>query len=186
VILFRCFPWDADTGERTRGGPLWFPRMAQGEGRHDNPTAYGCLYVSEEPVSAVVERLAPFRGWHALEPWMLVSRGRTVALAALELSDNAVVLDLDEPAVLQREELRPSRVATGERAITQEYASTLYLRHADAAGLRWWSTFESLWANVTVFDRAEGALRAEEVQPLAVGDDVVRGAAEFLGLPIST
>jgi hypothetical protein len=186
VILFRCFPWDADTGERTRGGPLWFPRMAQGEGRHDNPTAYGCLYVSEEPVSAVVERLAPFRGWHTLEPFMLVSRGRQAALGALELADEAVLLDLDEPAVLEREALRPSRVATGHRGVTQAYASDLHVRHGDAAGLRWWSTFESLWANVTLFDRAERLLGVADVQRLGVGDDVVRDAAEFLGLPIST
>ena len=29
--------------------------MLQGEGRHDAPTLYGCLYVSAEPVSALVE-----------------------------------------------------------------------------------------------------------------------------------
>jgi hypothetical protein len=160
--------------------------MAQGEGRHDNPTAYGCLYVSAEPVSAVVERLAPFRGWHALEPWMLVSRGRQVALAALELAEEAVLVDLDEPAVLEREGLRPSRVATGDRGVTQAYAHDLYALHADAAGLRWWSTFESSWPNVTLFDRAERLLSVDDVRPLEVGDDAVREAAEFLGLPIAT
>jgi RES domain len=186
VIIFRCFPWEADTGERTRGGPLWFPRMAQGEGRHDNPTAYGCLYVSEEPVSAVVERLAPFRGWHALEPWMLVSRRRQVALAALDLDDDAILVDLDDPAVLEREGLRPSRVATDDRALTQAYASDLHARHVDAAGLRWWSTFESLWANVTLFGRAEPLLGVADVRRLDLGDDVVRDAAEFLGLSAAT
>jgi hypothetical protein len=52
--------------------------------------------------------------------------------------------------------------------------------------VRWWSTFESLWANVTVFDRADPALDVADVQPLEVGDDVVVEAAAFLGLAIST
>jgi hypothetical protein len=160
--------------------------MAQGDGRHDNPAAYGCLYVSEEPVSAVVERLAPFRGWHSVEPWMLLSRRRPVALAALELGEDALLVDLDEPAVLERETLRPSNVATGERPVTQAYAADLYARHPDAAGLRWWSIFESLWTNVTLFDRAEDHLGVKDVQRLEVGDDVVREAAEFLGLPAAT
>jgi RES domain len=186
VILFRCFPWDVETGERTRGGPLWFPRIAQGEGRHDNPSVYGCLYVSEEPVSAVVERLAPFRGWRSLEPWMVISGGYPVALAALELRNDAQLVDLDDPAVLIGEELRPSQVATNDRSLTQIQAGDLFERHASAVGLRWWSTFESLWANVTLFDRADQFLAVSDVKPLEAGDDVLREAAEFLGLPVAT
>jgi hypothetical protein len=93
---------------------------------------------------------------------------------------------LDDPAVLEREGLRPSRVATDDRTLTQAYASDLHARHSDVAGLRWWSTFESLWANVTLFDRAEPLLDVADVQRLDVGDDVVREAAEFLGLSATT
>jgi hypothetical protein len=35
---------------------------------------------------------------------------------------------------------------------------------------------------VTLFDRAEDDLRLEDVYPLGLGDDVVREAADFLGL----
>jgi hypothetical protein len=42
--------------------------MQQGAGRHDNPELYGCLYASEESVSAVAEQLAPFRGTGSLLP----------------------------------------------------------------------------------------------------------------------
>lgn len=168
-----------------RGGPAWFPRLLQGAGRHDNPLLYGCLYVSEEPLSPVVERLARFRG-RQLTPDKLISWGRPVALATLELPEEAEIVDLDEPEVLEREGLRPSRVATNERSLTQAQASDLFGQHASAAGLRWWSTFESLWANVTLFDRAEAALAVADVHALDVGDDVVREAAEFLGLAVST
>ena len=90
----------------------------------------------------------------------------------------------EEPGVLEREGLRPSRVATHERAITQAGAAGVFGRNPAAIGLRWWSTLEALWANVTLFDRAETLLAVEDVQPLELGDDVVVQAAEFLGLSI--
>jgi hypothetical protein len=146
---------------------------------------YGCLYASKEPLSPVVERLARFRG-RELTADKLVSFGMPVALATLELSDDAELLDLDDPSVLAREDLRPSRVATNDRSLTQIQAGELFERHPAAAGLGWWSTFESLWANVTIFDRAERSLDVADVKALDVGDDVVREAADFLGLPIAT
>jgi RES domain-containing protein len=185
VILFRCFAWDAVVSTRARGGPMWFPRMLQGDGRHDNPALYGCLYLSTEPVSAAVEQIARFAGT-SLGPADLVRRGLPLSLAAVELADDAPLVDLDEPRVLTGEGLRPSQVATNARSLTQAQAAGLFGKHADAVGLRWWSTFESLWANVTLFDRAEPRLEIADVQPLDVGDDVVREAAEFLGLPVST
>lgn len=185
MILFRCFAWEEGVSERARGGPLWFPRMLQGDGRHDVPALFGCLYTSVEPVSAVVEQLAPLRG-ATFEPADLVRHRRPLALAAVELAHDLELVDLDEPAVLMGEELRPSEVATNERSRTQRQAERLYRTHSQAAGLRWWSTFESLWANVTLFDRGEAKLSVADVQPLAVGDDVVREAAGFLGLAIAT
>jgi hypothetical protein len=184
VILFRCFAWDDSVSARARGGALWFPRLLQGEGRHDAPTLYGCLYASLEPVSAVVEQLAGLTGT-SIEPADLFRHGKPLALGAVELEDGTDLLDLDDPGVLVREELRPSLVATNVRSTTQGQAVELFERHAEAAGLRWWSTFESLWANVTLFDRAEGALRVTDVHQLDVGDDVVREAADFLGLPVN-
>ena len=185
MILFRCFPWDRGAAEGARGGAHWFPRLLQGAGRHDNPMLYGCLYASQDPLSPVVERLARFRG-RPLTPDKLVSSGLPVALAALELADEAELVDLDDPAALLQEELRPSQVATNDRSVTQAQAGGLFERHPEAAGLRWWSTFESLWANVTLFDRAEAALAVADVHALDVGDDVVGEAAEFLGLALST
>jgi RES domain len=185
VILFRCFAWDEAAGARARGGPLWFPRMLQGDGRHDNPSVYGCLYVSSEPVAAAVERLARLAGTSIAQS-DLVRRGLPLALAAIELSDEAELVDLDDPAVLLEEGVRPSRVATNDRSVTQVQAEDLFSRHQHAAGLRWWSTFEALWANLTLFDRAEAGLSVEDVQALEVGDDVVRDAADFLGLSVSS
>jgi hypothetical protein len=181
LIVYRCFAWRRGVRHRSEDGPLWFPRRYQGDGRHDNPEAYGCLYVTDRAVSAVVEQLAPFRG-ERLFPELLVRRGLPLTLATIELPDDAELVDLDDPRVLARERLRPSRVATRTRDITQPQALALHGRHAQVAGLRWWSTFESLWANVTLFDRAAGMLRTAGLRALTVDDDSVADAAAFLGL----
>jgi hypothetical protein len=181
LILHRCFAWR----ERARAGeadsPLWFPREFQGDGRHDNPDVYGCLYVTDREVSGVVEQLARFRGQRLIEP-MLVRRGLRLALAALELPDSVELVDLDDPVVLRRRRLRPSVVATRDRSITQPQARAVH-DETDAAGIRWWSIHESQWANFTVFDRAARRLRVREVRRLELDDSAVSAAADFLGLP---
>jgi hypothetical protein len=184
VILYRCLAWNERAAPDAPDGALWFPQPYQGEGRHDNPVVYGCLYLSEQPLSCVVEQLARFRG-QRLTPALLRRRGLPLALAELELPDDMQLVDLDEPAVLRRERLRPSRVATRDRAVTQPQALALHEKHGEAAGLRWWSTFESQWLNLTLFDRAASALRLVSVRTLEVADEEIGSAADVLGLRLA-
>ena len=181
MILYRCFAWNDGARDTGPDGPLWFPRPFQGEGRHDNPDVYGCLYLADRPLSCVVEQLARFRG-QRLSAALLRRRGLPLALAELELDAGSDVLDLDDPVVLRRERLRPSLVATRHRTTTQAQAHTLYQRHATIAALRWWSTFEAQWANVTVFDRAQQRIRLRSIRILTIEDPAVAEAAEFFGL----
>ena len=76
----------------------------------------------------------------------------------------------------------PSRIATRQRDVTRPQARALHDRHPEAAGLRWWSTFESLWANVTLFDRAASVLRLSAVKALDLADEEILSAADVLGL----
>jgi hypothetical protein len=180
VIVYRCFAWnrEARTGPDT---PLWFPRPYQGRGRHDNPHAYGVLYVTASAASALVETLAQFRG-QRLVPAMLRQRGLPLAVAEIEVDEDAAIIDLDDPRALVRERLRPSQVATRDRAVTQPQALGLYERHPRAAALRWWSTHEASWPNLTIFDRAAALLRVRDVGVAETGDERVREAADLLGL----
>jgi len=182
VILHRCFAWRSGARPADPDGALWFPRPFQGDGRHDNPEVYGCLYLTDREASGVVEQLARFRG-RPLVPALLLRRRLPLALAAIELPDDEELIDLDDPLVLAGNDLRPSRVATRTRTVTQPQALALYERHERAAGLRWWSSFEALWANLTLFDRAQRALRVVDLRRLTVEDDAVVEAAELLGLP---
>jgi hypothetical protein len=181
VILYRCFAWDERAADNGPDGPLWFPRVYQGEGRHDNPDRYGCLYLSISPLSTVVEQLARFRGQRLL-PSLLRRRGLPLALANLEIDDDVEFVDLDDPVVLRRERLRPSHVATRDRRVTQAHAMALHDRRQQAAGLRWWSTYEAAWINITLFDRAAPQLRLRSVQALSLADAAVVEAADFFGL----
>jgi hypothetical protein len=183
VILYRCFAWSGAAAPSSQDGALWFPRPFQGEGRHDNPDTYGCLYLADRPVSCVVEQFAAFRG-QRLIPSLLRRRGLPLAVAGIELSDEAELIDLDDPAVLRREKLRPSRVATRDRSVTQPHALELFRRHPKAAGLRWWSAWEAQWANVTLFDRASQMLRVDDVRALTMEDPVVLEAADVFGLRV--
>lgn len=181
MILYRCFPWDVRVDPAAPGGALWFPQSLQGDGRHDGPERYGCLYVSEEAVAAVAEELARFAGTR-LAAADLRRSGLPLALAAVELAEPAELLDLDDPLVLAAEELRPSAVASADRLLTQAVAQALYDGHEGIAGLRWWSGLASQWANVTLFDRALEALSVAAVRPLELGDELVSEAARHLGL----
>lgn len=183
MILHRCFPFSARARVDAADGPLWFPRPLQGEGRHDNPDVYGCLYLSDRPVSPVVEQLAAFRG-QRLSASLLRRRGLPLALAEIELDADQALIDLDDPPTLGREALRPSLVATRHRRVTQPQALDLYRRHPQAAGLRWWSVWESQWTNVTVFDRAGAALRLLRTQVLTLDHPAVIEAAEVFALRI--
>jgi hypothetical protein len=132
----------------------------------------------------VVEQLAPFRGQRLIAS-LLRRRALPLALARIELHDEAVLIDLDDPNVLKRERLRPSRVATRDRGVTQPQALAFYRAHPDAAGLKWWSSWEALWGNVTVFDRAARSLRLVDVQELTLESPIVLEAAEFFGLRVA-
>jgi RES domain len=182
VILWRVLPLHPPAGPTEHGGVLWFPRELQGAGRHDNPERYGCLYLALDPVAAVAEALAPFRGSGELTDGMLIRAGRRVALTSLELSDDATLVDLDDPAVLVSERLRPSQVATRTRGVTQAQALRLYEAQSGLLGLRWWSTLESSWINVTLFERAADRLAIDNVRTLFPEDAHVREAGDFLGL----
>jgi hypothetical protein len=181
VKLHRCFAWNRNARPDEADGPLWFPRPLQGDGRHDNPDLYGCLYLAQSEVSAVVEQLARFRSQRLIDS-MLWRRGLPLAMAEVELDDGARLVDLDDPTTLVKRGLRPSRIATRRRDLTQLQARDIYTDTKKTAGLSWWSSFEATWINVTLFDRGRSHLGLGTVRLLSTGDAAVIEAADLLGL----
>ena len=183
--LWRAFPWDPGADPGAGGHPLHVPRAGQGGGRHDNPLLYGALYLSELPTAAAGELLAHLRG-QALEDPDLERGGRRLALVALEAEVDGRLFDLDDPSVLVARRLRPSIVATGRRETTQRWARELFRAPPPRAGFRWWSTIESSWLHVTLFDRAMSRVSiASPPEALRTRHPAVRAAADALGIAIA-
>jgi hypothetical protein len=180
-VLYRLFPWMPPAEPDSPGGPLYTPRFDQGGGRHDNPGAYGVLYLSRTPTSPIAEFLREYVG-RPVEATRLLREGFPVALANIDDDALRHVLDLDEPSNLVARDLRPSGVATRVRRTTQRLALRLYEEGVE--GLEWWSTIEASWINVTLFaDRVEGRLSVVgEPEPLTLDHPAVREAAEAVGV----
>jgi hypothetical protein len=181
-VLFRVFPFEPGAEATVEGGALFVPRGYQGSNRHDNPDRYGALYASRLSLSAVAERLQAFRGRTLADEDLVSARGRRYALATIDDSGAAPLVDLDDPQELIRLDRRPSAIATRHRQITQPVALAIF--EEGAPGLSWWSALEASWTNVTLFaERAVPRLHVvEQPEPLSIASQVVREAAEFLGL----
>jgi len=130
----------------------------------------------------------------AIDLWLVVPAGaleRTwkfdlpLALVELGLPDEAALIDWDDPEVLRENNLRPSQVATRIRETTQAEAQKLFNKHTEAAGIRWWSTLEASWINVSIFDRAIESLTLGDEVVLDTGNAFVRELADYLGLTLS-
>ena len=109
----------------------------------------------------------------------------TRSIVALDIDERVRVLDLDDPAELIARKMRPSRVATFRRDVTQRMALSVF--QEGATGISWWSTLEAAWTNVTLFQ--ERAIRHVELagdpRPLSTRLPEVRQAAEYLEIPLA-
>jgi len=184
-LLHRVFGWDPAAGDFSPGGPLFNPRRQQGGGRHDNPDLYGALYLSRVEVSAIAEWLAPFRGQPISTTDLQRTDGRLSSIVGIDESSLGDLVDLDEPRELAARFLRPSAVATYDRAITQPIARALF--HEGVGGFGWWSALEAQWPNVTLFaERVVSRIRvADGPRPLTIADPALIAAAAAVGVVIA-
>lgn len=174
--LYRVFPYLSAARPGDPGHPLYVPRP-QGAGRIDNPDLYEAIYVGDSALCAVAETFGNLKTWTPkmfLVPYLPGSRR---ALGTYELPDAAPVADLDDPSVLVTLGLRPSRVTTRKRPVTQAWARTLFERH-QWVGVRWWSYDNSDWYADGLWDRTD--LRVVQVDPLAIGYQTILDAANLL------
>lgn len=182
-MLYRTFPRVDGAGPADPGGPLFVPRLEQRRGRHDNPDAYGALYLSRVPASPIAEILREYVS-RAQPPHPLLREGSPIGLAAIDDSALDELIDLDDPTSLETRDLRPSGVATRNRGRTQKLAMAIF--GEGAAGFEWWSAIEAAWINVTLFaERAVERLSVVgEPEALTTEHPAVREAAEAVGVPL--
>ena len=181
--LFRVFTWDGSSTGATERGPLFVPRATQDSGRHDAPDRYGAWYCSRDAISAVAESIQ-FLSGRVLRDRHFDIGGSAKALVGFSLDDEVSLLDLDDSLELAARRLRPSQVATGQRAVTQRIARSIF--DEGAAGFLWWSTLEGGWSNVTLFhERALPHISiAARPKRLSIRLPEVKEAVERIGVRI--
>jgi hypothetical protein len=184
VEIFHTFPMRRGAAPDAPGGPLYVPRERQGFGRFDAPDRYGAFYFSTLATSAVAEQLQAFRGRSLPASSLRRADGSVLALARIAL-DTADLVDLDDPRRLVERDLRPSQVATADRARTRPVAVRIHDEGRD--GLLWWSALEAAWPNGVLFaERALGRCRlVGRPERLSPDHPSVREAAAFLAIEIS-
>ena len=104
--------------------------------------------------------------------------GSVRALVEYEVGDHAQICDLDDARRLTDLGLRPSRVVTRDRDVTQAWARKLY-DDGHFAGVRWWSYYNPDWGSIGLWDIA--ALNVADVVILTADDPAfVAAAAEIV------
>lgn len=177
--LWRVCTWHPGAKPFEPGHPTYVPAL-QGQGRVDNPDHYRVTYLAESPIAAVGEAFGRVAEWSAA---MLEGRKHMAnsgkALARFEFVGTP--LDLDNPDVLSARELRPSRVVTRERSVTQRWALRIWQEDA-WPGVRWWSALDADWGIVALWEQRD--LRVTDVDVLTIDHPVVLEAADHLGADI--
>ena len=172
--LYRVLPYLDTAAAGAPGHPLYVP-PSTGANRIDNPGAYDPLYFGDDPRCAVAEAFGWAPRWNAgLLRGTPSLPGTVRALVSFDLADDAAVADLDDAARLVELGLRPSRVVTRDRTVTQAWANELFLA-GTFAGVRWWSYYDPEWGSVGLWDAA--ALAVTDVEELTVRHPAFTDAA---------
>lgn len=153
AILYRVLPYLSNAPSGEPGHPLFVP-TSTGANRIDNPASYDTLYLGDSPLCAVAEAFGWAPRWNAgLLRGSPALPGSDRALVQYELDDHAQICDLDDADRLTALRLRPSRVVTRDREVTQTWAMKLY-DGGQFAGVRWWSYYNPDWGSVGLWDTA--------------------------------
>lgn len=163
--LYRVVPYLAAAAAGEPGHPLYVP-VSTGANRIDNPDVYHALYLGDGASCAVAEAFGWAPRWNAgLLRGTPSLPGSVRALVAYERDSSAAVCDLDDADRLAELGLRPSRVVTRSRAVTQGWARELFDR-GEFVGVRWWSYYNPDWGSVGLWDST--ALGVADVAVLTV------------------
>lgn len=172
--MYRIVPWIEGARKDEPGHPLYAPAGRRG-GRIDNPDHYRVLYAASDAAGAFAEAFGNKSVWRAE---MLRSSRLPIARRSLvEIDTDARILDLDDARGLLARKLRPSDVATPDRAVTQRWALEAFALNT-WDGVRWWSIRDARWS---VYGLWSARRRVVSVTPLTLGHPAAHAAAEILG-----
>jgi hypothetical protein len=166
-----------------KGGPLYIAREYQGGGRHDLANE-GIFYCSLETVSAVAERIKPFRNMKINNDDLIMKDGSKLALASYELK-GANLVDFRDARELIKMKIAPADIGTQDREVSQKLSAAVHQSEAD--GFIWWSTINAKWSNLSLFDsKTKNKLSLTgKIIELNIANDLVIEAAKILNIGLS-
>lgn len=185
ALFWRVFPWNPGVVDDSPFSPSCIPPTT-GRGRFDLPVACSpVLYLAESPEHAIAEALQPWRN-RPLREAHLRRAGHPLALVSVQLDADAAseILDLCDPATLDRRGIAPDQVASRNRRATQAIAASAW--DGGKTGLRWWSAFGGEWHGIVLFtDRTRDGLRYGGPRVLSARTPALYAAAAALGMPMA-
>jgi hypothetical protein len=103
---------------------------------------YNELYLADTAAGAIAETFGSRDVW---QDSLFDHRHGRFAIATFEL-DSPEICDLDDANVLTTLNLRPSRVVTRQRAITQAWSAEIF-NVGGYDGISWWSYYDADWTS---------------------------------------
>lgn len=169
---------DAATSPDQPGHPLYVPPR-QGGGRVDDPEQeYRVLYAATDAAGCVAEVFGDFAVWtEALLDPPPTLPGAHRAIVEYEL--DATVCDLDDPERLAALGLRPSRVVTHDRRVTQRWAREIH-DTGEYDGVSWWSRRDARWTAAGLWHYAGATVEDLRIMVDVDEPPVVEAAAVLL------
>jgi RES domain len=140
------------------------------------------LYAGDTIAGSIAEAFGRFDSWDAdvieADPARGDLPGSRYALATYEIAQGRPICNLDDPAELQAQGLRPSRVVTRDRSVTQAWATSIY-ESRRFAGVSWWSYYEPEWRSLGIWDLSAVTI-AEPPRIVRLSDVAVAEAARTI------
>jgi hypothetical protein len=179
--LYRVIPFVPSAKKGEPGHPLYFPPN-QGLARVDNSNHYSVGYLATTGSCAISESFGFLSSWDSmmLRPIKTLPESRWV-IATYILKTESVIFDMDDAANLLKLRIRPSRVVTRDRAITQSWALKVHKNRVNS-GVSWWSFYNPDWSCVGLWDLS--ILKVKGTEELTLENSWLEEASRATNTPI--
>lgn len=181
--VYRVIPYIPTSKKGVPGHPLFFPENRNVH-RVDNPGHYKVAYFAADEQCAFAEKFGYQLQWNqsTLRPDKSLPKSKW-ALVSYEINDISPILNMDDANNLLKLQVRPSRVVTRDRAITQAWALKVFEGKKNG-GVSWWSFYNSDWVTLGIWELNN--LKVKKVEILSLEHAAVQPAADVINKLVIT
>ena len=179
--LFRVIPYIGNAKRNDAGNPTYFPENL-GVHRVDNLDHYKVAYLANSSECALAEKFGYLSEWRStlLRPEVSLPRSKW-ALINYKLDESSKIFEMDDPQNLVKLKVRPSKVVTRDRTITQNWALKVFKTQKNS-GVSWWSYYNPDWDCAGIWDIKQ--LSVYSVEILTLEHPAFKQASIAIGKPL--